>query len=423
MESAHFIIVGGGHAAGQLADSLRREKIDGRITVITEEALPPYQRPHLSKLYLAGKLPLEKLLYRPREFYVQHDVEVMLGKKVASIVPTARSISLSDGSKLNYDKLALCTGASVRRLNIPGSDNAGVFYLRTVADTDQIRASLETARNVVFIGGGSLGMEAAGVVAAMGKRVTVLEMQARIMAATVAPQISEFYHKLHTERGVDIRTGVGVNSIHQENGRVVAVQTSEGKSIPADMVMISVGVTANTTLAETAGLRCHDGICVDEYAQTSDPHIVAAGDCTRHPNSFLGRELRLESVHNAVEQAKTAAATMCGRKMAYAQVPWFWSDQHEYRLQMVGIPAATDTLVMRGDSGAGSFSVLYFREDNLSACQAVNRPADYISCRKIMENNIPFSPRQAADPRFNPGSLVPPKARLAFQKRSIEMTA
>ncbi len=423
MENAHYVIIGGGHAAGQLADSLRREQFAGRITVISEEPLPPYQRPHLSKLYLAGKLAPEKLLYRPREFYAQHEVALKLGVRVEAVDRAARQLKLSDGTTMAYDKLALCTGASVRKLPLPGAGNGGVFYLRTMADTDRIRGALSAARNVVFIGGGFLGMEAAGVVAGLGKRVTVLELQPRIMAAAVAPVISDFYHKLHTERGVDIRTGTGVKQILAEAGNVVAVETSDGKRVPADLVLVSVGVVPNTALAEQAGLRCQDGICVDEFAVTSDPVIVAAGDCTRHPNAWLGRELRLESVHNAVEQAKSAAAALCGRRMAYAQVPWFWSDQHEYRLQMVGLPVSTDGVVLRGDPGAGSFSVLYFRDGRLTGCQAVNRPADYMNCRKLMENDIALSPQQAADRRFDPGSLVPPKARLAFQRRDSELIA
>lgn len=423
MSGRHHVIVGGGHAAGQLADSLRREGHRGPVTVITDETLPPYQRPHLSKLYLAGKLAPEKLLYRPREFYAQHDVALKLGVRVDAIDRVAKRLQLSDGTTQGYDGLALCTGASVRRLPVPGADSAGVFYLRTLADTDRIRAALATARDVVFIGGGFLGMEAAGVVAGMGRRVIVLEMQARIMSAAVAPAISDFFRRLHTERGVDIRTGTGVKQIITGGGRAVAVETTDGKRLPADLVLVSVGVAPNTALAEQAGLTCRDGICVDELARTSDPDIVSAGDCTRHPNALLGRELRLESVHNAVEQAKTAAASLCGRDMPYAQVPWFWSDQHEFRLQMVGLPAPDADTVLRGDPAAGSFSVLYFHDGNLAACQAVNRPMDYMNCRKLLENAIVVTKAQAMARGFDPATLVPAKARLAFQKRTAAVTA
>lgn len=423
MSTSHCVIVGGGHAAGQLADSLRREAFAGRITLVTEEALPPYQRPHLSKLYLAGRLDAEKLLYRPRDFYRQKDVALQLGVRVESVDRDGKSLHLSDATTLAYDRLALCTGASVRRLSIPGADSAGVFYLRTVDDTNRIRASLDGARNVVFIGGGFLGMEAAGVVATLGKRATVLEMQPRIMAAAVAPVVSDFFQRLHAERGVDIRTGTGVTRIMADGGKVTAVETAGGALIPADLVLVSIGVVPNTALAERAGLTCRDGICVDEFARTSDPEIVSAGDCTRHPNALLGRELRLESVHNAVEQAKTAAATLCGRSMAYTQVPWFWSDQHDFRLQMVGLPGSDDETLLRGDPAAGSFSVLYFRAGNLVACQAVNRPMDYMNCRKLLENGIPITKQQAMARGFDPASRVPPKAKLAFQKRNASVVA
>ena len=417
-----LVVVGGGHAAGQLLDSARREGFPGNITLVSEEGMLPYQRPHLSKLYLSGDIAAEKLLYRPMEFYQEHRIEVMLNTRVESIDRERHLLELSDGQELHYDKLALTTGARVRKLDLPGSDASGIHYLRGIADTDAIRAELEKAEKVVLLGGGFLGLEAASVIAGMGKSATVLEVQERVMANAVAPEVSAYYEQLHTENGVNIRCASGVSSINVDNGRVSSLSCDNGEVYEADLLIISVGIQPNEELAREAGLECNNGIVVDEYAQTSDADIVAAGDCTQHPNSILDCNLRLESVHNAVEQAKTAAASVCGRQRLYRQVPWFWSDQYRSRLQMVGLAGKQDQRVVRGDVSQGRFSVLFFREGKLRACHAVNRPGDYMSCRKMLENNISLSSEQAASTSFDLARLVPSQTRLAFQKREQQAT-
>jgi 3-phenylpropionate/trans-cinnamate dioxygenase ferredoxin reductase subunit len=419
----HFIVVGGGHAAGQLIDSLRQEGFQGKITLLAEEAMLPYQRPHLSKLYLSGELPQEKLLYRPESFYADNNINCLLQKKVESIDVKAKQIQTTDGERLDYDKLALTIGARVRRLDIPGSDAGGVHYLRSIADTDKIRSEIQSASNIVLIGGGFLGLEAASVLSSKAKNTTVIEVQERVMANAVAPEISTYYENMHRGNGVNLVCGTGVESINTENGKVVSVICNNGESYSADLLIISVGVHPNDELAATAGLECDDGICVDEYAQTSDANIVAAGDCTRHPNDFLEKKLRLESVHNAVEQAKTAAASMCGRKMIYRQVPWFWSDQYHCRLQMVGIADDGDERLVLGQPEQGSFSILFFRNGKLSACHAVNRPKDYMNCRKILENGIALTRAEASAGDFDLSSLVPNKTRLALQQRDKEQSS
>lgn len=410
-------MIGGGHAAGQLLDSVRREGYRGDITLVTDEGSLPYQRPHLSKLYLAGALHGQKLLYRPESFYDDKEIAVILNRRVENIDRDNKEVTLEDGKVLKYSRLALTTGARVRRLNIPGAEQQGAYYLRTVEDTNRIRIALAEANNVLVIGGGFLGLEIASVATGMNKKVTVLEVQDRIMAGVVAPEISEFYRRVHSTRGVKILTGVQANEIHSEDCRLSAVTTVDGSSLSADMVLIGVGITPNEELAAAAGLKCDNGICVDEYATTADPDIVAAGDCTNHPNGFLNKNVRLESVHNAVEQAKTAAASLCGKQKSYRQIPWFWSDQYKYRLQMAGIPGPNDRRIVRGAVAQGSFSVLFFSKDGLTACHAVNTPDDYVSCRKILENSIRFTPEQAADPSFYFRSIIPAKAALAFQRR------
>ena len=416
-EVQSLLVIGGGHAAGQLLDSVRQEGFTGNIKLISEEGMLPYQRPHLSKLYLSGELATEKLLYRPEKFYQENQIEVLLNTRVESIDRDKRLVQLGDGQQLPYHKLALTTGARVRKLELPGSNVKGVHYLRSIADTDSIREDLESAKKVVLLGGGFLGLEAASVITSMGKSATVLEVQSRVMANAVAPEVSAYYEKLHSENGVSIQCGNAVSSINVEQDRISGVTCDNGEVHNADLLIISVGIRPNEELASAAGLECDNGICVNEYAQTSDADIVAAGDCTQHPNGFLQRNLRLESVHNAVEQAKTAAASICGKQRLYKQVPWFWSDQYRSRLQMVGVPQDKDERVIRGELEQGRFSVLFFRNGKLSACHAVNRPADYMSCRKILENNIPLSAEQAASMTFDLAALVPSQTRLAFQKR------
>ena len=418
-----FVVIGGGQAAAQMIETLRRQGYTGNLTLVTEEGILPYQRPHLSKLFLSGKLPEHKLLYRPEHFYARHQVEVLLNRRAVAIDREEKRIRLAEGDELHYDKLALATGARVRQLDIPGATAQGVYYLRSVKDTRAIRQQLDSAQRIVLIGGGFLCLEAASVLVSQGKQVKVLELQERVMANAVAPQISEFYQKLHGNRGVMIHTQTAVAAIREENGCVAAVVTGDGCEYPADLVIVSVGVTPNEELAAACGLQCGNGILVDDCAVTSDPDIVAAGDCTNHPNAFLQRNLRLESVHNAVEQAKTAAASLCGLRVPYQQVPWFWSDQYEYRLHMAGMAQPGDQVVLRGDPAAGKFSALFFRDQQLVACQAVNRPADYMSCRKIMENRIALGPEEAQRPGFDLAGRVPAKAKLAFQQRNRQLTA
>lgn len=413
-----FVVIGGGQAAGQLIATLRQQGYAGNLTLVTEEGILPYQRPHLSKLFLAGKLPESRLLYRPEHFYPSHRIEVLLDQRAVEIDREKKRVQLADGKELRYDKLALATGARVRQLDIPGATAKGVHYLRSVEDAREIRKRLGGARRIVLIGGGFLCLEAASVLVSQGRQVRVLELQERVMANAVAPQISEFYQQLHRARGVIIHTRTEVAAIRERGGAVTAVVTGDGSEYPADLVIAGVGVLPNEELAAACGLACGNGILVDDCAVTSDPDIVAAGDCTNHPNAFLQRNLRLESVHNAVEQAKSAAVSMCGSRMPYQQVPWFWSDQYTFRLHMVGMPQAGDQVVLRGERATERFSALFFRGGQLAACQAVNRPADYMSCRKILENRIALAPDEALRPGFDLACRIPPKAELAFQQRN-----
>lgn len=391
------VIVGAGHAAGQVVDSLRREEIDAEVTLVGEEAYVPYQRPPLSKKFLAGEMPQERLYLRKEAFYEQHGIRCISGVRADAIDRAAKHVTLSDGSTLSYDKLALTTGTRARPLPVPGADLIGVHYLRGIDDVRGIQANLDAAQNIVVVGAGFIGLEVAAVAAGMGKSVTVLEAMERAMQRVVAPIMSDYYETRHREHGVDVRVNAQVAEITGENGHATGLTLADGSTLATDLVIIGIGVIPNVELAEAAGLECDNGIVVDEFAVTSDPDIVSAGDCTNHPNRLLARRLRLESVHNAVEQAKTAAASLAGRQVAYEQIPWFWSDQYDLKLQMVGLSEGFDELAVRGDMDANKFSVLYFRDDTLIAADSVNAIADHMAARKLLAAAAPITPDQAAD--------------------------
>jgi 3-phenylpropionate/trans-cinnamate dioxygenase ferredoxin reductase subunit len=401
-----IVVVGAGHAAGQLVASLRGEGFAGDITLIGEEPVHPYQRPPLSKQYLAGELSGDRLLFRPADFYRKNAVQIRLGCRAIGIDRDARTVTLEGGERIGYSGLALATGARVRPLPVEGHDLAGVFYLRTIDDVNRIRARLETARAVVIIGGGFIGLEVAAVMAKLGKRVTVLEMQDRLMPRVVSPTVSEFYREAHARHGVRVVTGAQVSALAGTNGEVRAVACAGGEECAADLVVIGIGVIPNTVLAQSAGLACDNGIVVDEFASTSDPRVVAAGDCTNHPSAWAGRRLRLESVQNALDQSKIAAATLCDKRRPYREVPWFWSDQYDLKLQMVGLSQGFDREIVRGAIGEGRFSVFYFRGERLLAVDSISRPADHMVSRRLLGAGVAVTPEQAGDPDFELKSLL-----------------
>lgn len=396
------VVVGGGQAGCQLVDSLRQLGYAGDIHLVGEEPYLPYQRPPLSKKFLAGDIPAQRLALRPEAFYEKNRVQARIGVQASLLKPDQRSVTLSDGEVLRYDRLALCTGAHVLKLQVPGADLDGVHYLRTIEDVEHIKSNLGDARHIVIVGAGFIGLETAAVLSGMeqcrdGGSVTVLEMQDRVMPRAVNPEVSSFFQALHAQHGVDLKLKHGLVELSGDNGRLDTVHLSNGEVLKADLCIIGIGVTPSIGLADHAGLNCQNGIVVNECAVTSDPHIVAAGDCTNHPNALLGQHLRLESVHNAIEQAKTAAASILGQQKPYRQYPWFWSDQYHVKLQMVGISKGYETLVYRGDPREQQFSVFYFARERLIAVDSINRPADHMQARRLLNGNIAITPGQAAD--------------------------
>jgi len=396
----HIIIVGAGQAADQTVHTLRRKGFTGKLTVVGDEPWLPYQRPPLSKKFLAGALERDRLLFHPEHFYVEHAVETRLGRRVEEIQRDARRIRLDDGTQLAYDALVLATGSRARPLLVPGADLEGVHTLRTIDDVDRIRKGMSTRGRLVVIGGGYIGLEAAATARELGLDVTVLEMADRVMSRVTCSEVSRFYETEHARHGVRILNNSRVQSLSGDagSGRVKAVLTEDGAEHPADLVIVGVGVVAADELAAAAGLECANGIVVDEYCVTSDAAIYAAGDCTNHPNPHYGRRLRLESVDNAFEQGASAAQNLLGLRTAHDKVPWFWSDQYDLKLIIVGICQGHDAAVVRGSPAARTFSVCYLRAGELIAVDSINSPKDQMAARKLIAARARPDPTRLADP-------------------------
>jgi 3-phenylpropionate/trans-cinnamate dioxygenase ferredoxin reductase subunit len=392
------VIVGASHAAVQAIDTLRREGHAGRIVLVGDEPWLPYNRPPLSKKYLSGELERERLFLRGQQFYDQHGVELRLGTRVTAIDRGDRRLRLHDNGELQYDQLILCIGSRNRQLEVPGHGLAGIHYLRTIADVDGIVADLPGARRLVVVGAGYIGLEAAASARHLGLEVTVLEMAERPLARVVAPEMSAYYQRRHEREGVQLLCNVSVGGfLGGADGRVRAVACSAGE-FPADLVIVGVGILPEVTLAASAGLRCDNGVYVDEQCRSSDPHIYAAGDCTNHPSLRYGRRVRLESVDNAVEQAKTAASNICGKPAQHGHVPWFWSDQYDLRLQIAGLSQGYDQTVLRGDPESGKFALYYLAGGELLAVDAVSSPKDFMTGKKWIGEHKRPDPARLADP-------------------------
>jgi 3-phenylpropionate/trans-cinnamate dioxygenase ferredoxin reductase subunit len=389
------VIAGAGHAAGQLVASLKQQKFAGQIVLVGDEPYLPYQRPPLSKKYLSGDLPAERLYVKPASFYDDPQVELRLETRINEIDRNRKTLKTNNGD-IAYDKLILALGSRVRRLDIEGADLDGVHYLRNIADVDGIRAELQHKKNAVIVGAGYIGLEVAAVIRQLGLDVTVVEMADRVMSRVVSPEISDFYQIEHTTQGVKLRLSTGITAFRGD-GHIDAVETADGELIPADFVVIGVGIVPNTELATHADIIVADGIVVNDQCQTNDPDIYAVGDCTSHPNSIYGRQLRLESVHNAVEQAKTAASNICGKETHYSQVPWFWSDQYDLKLQIAGLSTGYDDVVIRGNPADRSFACLYLKDGKLIAADAVNSPKEFVQSKALIAAHIVVDRDKLAD--------------------------
>jgi 3-phenylpropionate/trans-cinnamate dioxygenase ferredoxin reductase subunit len=395
-----IVIVGAGQAAVQAVDTLRRRGFAGKLTLIGDEASPPYQRPPLSKKYLAGALERERLLIRPAAFYADHAVETHFGRRVTDLAPRERHVRLDDGVVVPFDALLIATGSRPRELQIPGADLEGVHYLRTALDADRIRAGWVRGGRLLIVGGGYIGLEVAATARELGMEVTVLEMAERVMNRVTCPEVSAFYAAEHARHGVHIHCNERVRALHGDprSGRVKSVVTETGGEYPVDVVIVGVGVVPADELAKAAGLNCENGIVTEAHCRTSHEAIYAAGDCASHLNRQYGRHLRLESVDNAFEQGTTVALNLLGNETLHDKLPWFWSDQYDLKLIIVGVAQGYDTVVMRGTPAARSFSACYLRRGELVAIDSVNSPKDQMAARKLIAAHARPQPDKLADP-------------------------
>jgi len=396
--SSTILIIGGGQAGAQAIDTLRREGFGGRLVLVSDEPYLPYQRPPLSKKFLSGELAADRLPFRHQSFYDEHRIELKLGIRAVQLDLAARRVTLANGEEVIYDRLLLCTGAVSRQLTCPGADLPGVHYLRGIGDVPKIQEGLKPGSRAVVIGGGYIGLETAATARKMGCTVTVLEMADRVMNRVVAANVSEYFAHEHRTQGVKLVCNTRVVRL-EGTSRVERVVCADGSSYETDLLVVGVGALANMELATAAGLACENGIVVDEYCRTSDPAVFAAGDCTYHPSLRYDMRVRLESVDNAFEQAKTAALNMLDKPTTHDRVPWFWSDQFDNKLLIVGLSQGHDQQVTRGDPATRSFTVCYLKGGELVAVEAVNHSKDYMAARKLIADRARPNIDKLADPQ------------------------
>ena len=393
-----IVVLGAGHAGGSVVAFLRQYGWAGGITLVGAEPIVPYHRPPLSKAWLKGEADAASLALRPGKFYADNAIELCLGTTAIAIDRQAKTIALATGASLAYDHLILALGARARRLAIQGAELQGVLELRTVADADRLKAVLGPGKTLAIIGGGYIGLEAAASARALGAEVYLIEREPRLLARVASAGLSAFFQGFHQAKGVRFALNAGVTELIGKAGRVTAIRLSSGASIPCDAALIGVGAVANDELARACGLACDDGIEVDLAARTGDPSIYAIGDCTRRPLPRYGRMVRLESVPNAVEQAKQAAASLCARPPPAPEVPWFWSDQYDLRLQIAGLAFDATETILRGDPATNRFAVFHLAADaTVQAVEAVNAAPEFLAGKLLIASRRAVSRELLAD--------------------------
>ena len=395
--SKRIVIVGAGQAAAQACASLRLFGYEGDITLIGEEAALPYQRPPLSKAYMKGELAEERLYFKPESWYQDQNIDTLLSVRATQIDRSTKTVELEHGGSVSYDALIIATGSRPRALPVQGADLDGVFDLRDLADVERIRPRMIEGQKLVIVGAGYIGLEAAAVARQMGLDVTVLEMESRVLARVTSPVMSEFFEAEHTRQGVSVRTEARLSSLVGADGKVTTAVLADGTELEADIVLVGIGILPNVELAEGAGVACSNGILTDRDARTNDPRVFAAGDCAARQLVHYGRKGRLESVHNAIEQGKLAAAAIMGKPRPTEDCPWFWSDQYDLKLQIAGLSQGYDETVVRGDIDARKFAVFYLQNGKLIAVDAINSPPEFLASKKLIMSGARLAPETLSD--------------------------
>lgn len=391
------VIIGGGQAAAQACASLRLFGYAGSLTLIGEEPALPYQRPPLSKAYMKGELAEERLYFKPAAWYEDQNIDTVLSVRATAIDRSAQTVALEHGGTVPYDALIIATGSRPRPLPVEGADLDGVFDLRDLADVERIRPRMVAGRKLVIVGAGYIGLEAAAVARQLDLDVTVLEMEDRVLARVTSPIMSQFFTDEHIRQGAEIRTGARLASLKGADGKVTQAVLADGTELDADIVLVGIGILPNVELAEEAGIACSNGILTDEDARTNDPRVFAAGDCAARPLVHYGRKGRLESVHNAIEQGKLAAAAITGKPRPTLDCPWFWSDQYDLKLQIAGLSQGYDETVVRGDPEARKFAVFYLNNGKLIAVDAINSPPEFLASKKLIITGARLAPETLSD--------------------------
>lgn len=401
-----LVVIGASYAGIQAALTAREAGYLEPITVVSDENCPPYERPPLSKDFLTRETSEQKLILQDSAFFESCRIDLRLGRRAIAIDRHARRVALAGNSVLGFDKLVIAMGSRARRLAVPGADLDGVCYLRSVAEAVDLRARLAQAAEIVIIGGGFIGLEVASSAVKLGKKVTVVESASRLLARAISPLVSRFLLETHVTAGIDVKLNAMVSSLQERDGRVAGVRLADGSTLAAELVVVGIGGIANGELAAAAGIKCGDGIVVDAHGRTDALDVYAAGDCANHYNRHADGWIRLESVQNAQDQARAAGFAIAGSHAPYETVPRFWSDQHDVRLQIVGLSARHDCVAMRGSKEERRFSVFYYREDRLLAVDSVNRPGDQMAARRMIAAGTSPTPEQAADISFDLKSLL-----------------
>lgn len=395
------VILGAGHAGGSAAGFLRQYGFEGPIVLVGDEPLAPYQRPPLSKAWLKGEANAEDLMLKEDDWYAESNIRLLLGVTATRIDRTAKTVTLSNGETIPYDYLVIATGARARKLPIPGADLEGVLELRTAADAEALKAALGPGKRLAVVGGGYVGLEAAASARALGAEAVIIEREARVLARVACEPLSAFFQDYHGRHGVTFELSADVEGFEGEGGHITGVRLAGGRVIACDAALVGVGAVPNDEIARDAGLECANGVVVDLEARTADPVIFAIGDVTHRPLPLYNRQFRLESVPNALEQAKQVACAIAGRPQPNPEVPWFWSDQYDLKLQIAGLPFDADQVLVRGDPAGAKFAVFHLKGDQLQAVEAVNAPPEFMAGRMLIANRKPISRERLADPSIS----------------------